>query len=657
MSLFNLPSAPVPLADTGAVSYRQVDLSTALNVTKWTQNQHVFRWAMDGNTWWIPQRSYLRIRAKFSRNYINSADDIDADTRVAGLGTIVEGDGVAPVYGFCSALFQSMQHDMSGSTVSSISNYVPQIDTLRYRTSKNEAWRRTLGASSNCYESFGKRQQKILRNSQSRDSAPEYVTFRKIDIMDSKDDGVLFPFDNQTHMTVSPSDYTYRGDTKMTAGESSDYPAGAPTGDLARSCSLVRLSRGAAFDVGVDVSWRRLRLNGRLEVGDWITFVYGSNALVFSLGAGVAAADEPITISPLVRLTSNVNNAFNVRTQVIAISNNKLYVYPAIPNAARSGFFDFVIEHVIKKHETMSSSEVEFLWSPPLSLWQDVTHAIPSSVHELRLTANNNYLQDCIEVLNVGNEHKFQVDIVDFKLFLGCVDGPPVGMDEKQSYVLNMADWQLNMSQVNPTPNISMRLSTFDVSPSATQLAFAFQRQEISSSASSVSEFTSLNNEAQTGLSRFYIQYAGQQRPTPDSDSSMIQYTSEADNQEQDRRNVDFSTQRWWETIINTNQLYSPGGTETRIQWFNLGPYYYFAWPKNPSDISTRVSIQYMMANPTDALNLLLFSRSNTAHQISLANGRVISVQTEIVFGSPSMVAPQAGSGMSGGSRSMMYRY
>ena len=652
MSLFNLPSAPVPLADTGAVSYRQIDLSTALNVTKWTQNQHVFRWAMDGNTWWIPQRSYMRVRAKFSRNVKNTVTTQHEDAYTTGLGTIVEGDGVAPVYGFCSSLFQSMQHDMSGSTVSSISNYVPQIDALRYRTSKNEAWRRTLGSSSNCYESFGKRQQKILRDSQSRDAAPEIIHYRKIDIADSKDNGADFPMDITVQMEVKTSDHTYRGDTAIIAGPSQNYPAAGATGDLSRNCTLVELKVAGAFNVANDISWDKLEENNRLSIGDWITFVYGSNAFLSGGAAGTAN-----TIAPLDQASSDDKHAFTVRTQVIYFSQNSLYVYPAIPHAALSVFFDFVIEHVIKKHETMSSSEVEFLWSPPLSLWQDVTHAIPSSVHELRLTANNNFQKDCIEVLNPGNENKFQVDIVDFKLFLGCVDGPPVGMDEKQSYVLNMADWQVNMSQVGLSAVPTMRLSTFDVNPSATQLAFAFQRQEISSSLSSVSEFTSSFGDAETGLSRFYIQYAGQQRPTPDSDSSMERHYQVGANQNQDLRNIDFSTQRWWETIINTNQLYSPGGTETRIQWYNLGPYYYFAWPKNPSDISTRVSIQYMMNNSHDLLNLLLFSRSNTAHQISLANGRVISVQTELVFGSPSMVAPQAGSGMSGGSRSMMYRY
>ena len=637
MSLFVLPSAPIPLADTGAVSYRQIDLSTALSGTRFTQNQHVFRYALDGNTWWIPQRSYLRVRAKFFRKNVNNvAANVADDIKVVAntYGVITEGDGVAPVYGFCSSLFQSMQHDMSGSTVSAISNYVPQIDTMRYRTSKNAAWRQTLGASSNCYESFFKRQQKILGSTVSRDAAPEIIKYRRADIQANPDSSA--PNESlaaTSTITIAAGTHSYRDDGNFGASVAEAAGAG---GAPARATSIVTLATGG--------NWQVMRAGNRLQIGDFITLSYGATAAINNVAAHV-------------RLETH-------RVQVLHITAAVLHVYPSIPANALTLNFDFIIEHVIQKQDTLSSAEVEFLWSPPLSLWQDVTHALPSSVHELRLTANNNYENDCLEVLNPGNKDKHGLEITDMKLFLGCVDGPPVGMDEKQSYVLNMADWQLNMAPVAVSggPNSAMRPFTFDVTPSTTQLAFAFQSADLASRLQSVSEFTSLNSDAQKGLARFYIQYAGQQRPTPDSDSIMTINNNNANNaivQSETFANgsKDFSTQRWWETIINTNQLYSPGGTETRIEWFNLGPFYFFAWPKNPSDISTRVSIQLIMNNQVDMLNLLLFSRSNTAHQISLANGRVISVQTELVFGSPSMVAPQGGSGMAGGSRSMMYRY
>jgi hypothetical protein len=81
-----------------------------------------------------------------------------------GAAAVTRGDAVVPAYGFCSTLFQSLQHDMSGSTVSQLSSYVAQIDAMRYRTSKSEAWRESLGLLTNAYGDFVARQNLILRS-------------------------------------------------------------------------------------------------------------------------------------------------------------------------------------------------------------------------------------------------------------------------------------------------------------------------------------------------------------------------------------------------------------------------------------------------------------------------------------------------------------
>ena len=606
MSIFALPQEPVPLASTGAISYRQVDLSTGLQVTNFTQNQHTFRWALDGNTWWIPQRSYIRVRAKFQRSDKASPPVLRA---------ITASDGIAPSYGFCNTLFQSIQHDMSGSTVSSISNYVPQIDVLRYRTSKNESWRASLGASANCYQPFVARQNRILRPVDSKDAVPQIVEYTRQSLQEYKPSTASLAIITATTCVSALS-----GVLSMNEGLILSSVVTAPT-VLDKMVSSLTLSGSAVWSAYPE----------RIAIGDWI--IYSSSTTI------------------------------RHRSQIVSILGNILYVYPAVADAAASATWNIIVEHVIEKNETSSSNDIEFLWSPPLSLWQDVAHAIPSSVHELRLTANNNWKKDCVQTMSATQNDFADVQITDMKLFLSCVDGPPVG-NTAETYVLNMSDWTLNMSQVpQQASTASQILATFDVSSSVTQLAFAFQSMEVSNQNNPVGLLVSSNGTAEWGLRRFYIQYAGQQRPTPDSDSKFDQTNSVGFGNNSSV--VDYTTQRWMESIINTSQLYAPGGVETKEEWTNLGPYYYFAWPKNPSDISTRVSVNYTMDNSYlvagvktyELLNLLLFSRGNTAHQISLANGRVVGVQTELVFGAPTMTTPQAGSGMAGGARNMMYKY
>jgi hypothetical protein len=94
-------------------------------------------------------------------------------------------------------------------------------------------------------------------------------------------------------------------------------------------------------------------------------------------------------------------------------------VYPAIPILNSTTTWDMTIFHKLEKEETLSAPFVEFLWSPPLSLWQDTTHAIPTSTHEFKLTANKNWNTDCLQFLNEGNnKDMFDVRITDFKLFI-----------------------------------------------------------------------------------------------------------------------------------------------------------------------------------------------------------------------------------------------
>jgi hypothetical protein len=138
MSLFNLPMAP-PSPDHGVSS---------MYMQKVEPNQPVQAGAAFGsqtlqfqinpavNEWFIPNRSYFRIR------YRLNAIAGDGIARI-GIGSVVEaatGDpdktklATYPAYGLCSRLFNSCRFYVGSTAVCSITSNLPQVDSVHKRT-------------------------------------------------------------------------------------------------------------------------------------------------------------------------------------------------------------------------------------------------------------------------------------------------------------------------------------------------------------------------------------------------------------------------------------------------------------------------------------------------------------------------------------------
>lgn len=96
-----------------------------------------FRFQTAGQKWWVPGRSYLRMRVNLTK----------ADGSLLALA-----DNVAPNMGLCASLFQSAEFRINDKTVSRIGDFMPQIDSIETRLSKSKSWVDSVGASSNCWQ-------------------------------------------------------------------------------------------------------------------------------------------------------------------------------------------------------------------------------------------------------------------------------------------------------------------------------------------------------------------------------------------------------------------------------------------------------------------------------------------------------------------------
>jgi hypothetical protein len=108
-----------------------------------------FRFENSGTKWWIPSKSYLKMRMR-----ITKPD-----------GTMLElGDGVAPNMDLMPNLFQSCEFRIQDKVVSRISDFVPQVDALDVRLSKSKAWLDSIGAATNYWQPLqGLRQADVIR--------------------------------------------------------------------------------------------------------------------------------------------------------------------------------------------------------------------------------------------------------------------------------------------------------------------------------------------------------------------------------------------------------------------------------------------------------------------------------------------------------------
>ena len=94
---------------------------------------------------------------------------------------------------------------------------------------------------------------------------------------------------------------------------------------------------------------------------------------------------------------------------------------------------------------------------------------------------------------------------------------------------------------------------------------------------------------------------------------------------------IDYTTQRYVESQIYSGAMFDAGGGESLDEWHKRGAYYYFSWPRDGTDRSTRVNVHNEFQGGTDTthMRLLLFSHSKQVARVRVQDGRVVDVQLE----------------------------
>ena len=138
MSIFNLKTSINEVESYGShskyIKYEQYKASRVVKDDAFPNGDIVYDVRTYGDRWFIPNRSYLKIRCSLTKTD----------------GTMLEiNDGIAPAMNLAPNLFKSMEFKINGRTVSSVNNHLAQVDTLCTRLSKSDSWLSTVGKSHN----------------------------------------------------------------------------------------------------------------------------------------------------------------------------------------------------------------------------------------------------------------------------------------------------------------------------------------------------------------------------------------------------------------------------------------------------------------------------------------------------------------------------
>lgn len=347
-----------------------------------------------------------------------------------------------------------------------------------------------------------------------------------------------------------------------------------------------------------------------------LTFGVAGNTSQFVPGDVV----EVDAVGGKLRLT--VSDVLTGTTLLISESKTRQIAAAVLP-------FRRIRQIVSSVDDTRKMNYFELVWQPPLSIFK-VNEALPSGKYELVLNPQTAsvYQKAAIESLvdktaNTGTTgapsagSNFIFNVVNMYMYLHTTEGP---REDDITYLLDLTQTRCQTDKID---NTSFQQKNFDVSPSTYALSVAYQdlragTNSVVSSSKFKSYNTAINSEEELKLERFFINYAGQNLPAPDADPEFV-------------AGKDWTTQRYTETHLYSGAYFDTGGAEDIKEWQKRGPYYYFKWPRDGTDRSTRVAIHQKFQNGTDVANarVLLFDHSKQVARVRVQGGRVVDVQVE----------------------------
>lgn len=524
--MFNLITSTSQLKSSAhnRANFHQLSPSRDITLNNFPNGNISIKWELSGTSWWLPMKSYIRLRCRMSKG---NGDPLTVS------------DGVAPTMNLANSLFNSVEVRLQDKTISKINDYVAQCDTLTQRLTKSKAWLDSVGQSAQLWSAdFNERRNVVCSDAE---SAAGYSKTRD----------------------------------ELGFGPQATLAIVAATGVLT------------------------FAPNGGIGIPDCRNVFPGGSYIRFSEAAGSFAAGTVARVLASTATTLSLDIKPSNDVGAVTSAFERFYPAPVSQTTVRG-----------------KAREFELTFQPPLSIFR-LGHALPVGQYELILTPSQNYQRLAFESLvektpgNGANDVKFE--ILDMQFLCYQMEAERVG---DLTYNLDLEEV---VAMTDKIASASFIQNSFDVPPSVYGLTVAYQDIGIgASSLTSASRFVERDGNERR-LNRFFMQYSDQKYPYIDSDAI------------EDQPNfIDYFTQRYSESIIQSGTYFLSGGAETLTDWRTRGNFYYWPVFKDATDRSTRVSISqsFQPGTNVDNLRILLFAHYRQLVTITIRGGRVVDMKS-----------------------------
>ena len=569
--IFQLPRKPEQLknANEGFANahYRQISATKDVTGNQFSQGVQQFRFDTSGNTWFLPSMSYFRLRC--------SLQHVREDQGPA-LPPLSNAD-LAPNMGLAANLFKSVEVRLNGHTVERISERVPQIDALKTRMSNTRGWLDTVGKTTNFWDpDFASRRAAVAVDgyeTNHRSWAPEYGP-----ALTQAEAG----FHANHLIAYNSATYVFQVDPN------GQFPVDLRHGPMA------------------------------LRPGDRLT--HGANVL------------EITQIVDARRGMANFVQSDQQGRDHIRDGNQD-------PPAGVNGWTIQKLKQA-RGNRAVRKNQFEIVWRPPLGLFE-LPHAIPpggqwmiefnpANPNDCRKNVVESLLDDLQSVTHPSIAGQFDFRVDEFQFYVYLLEAERF---DRGTWFLDVPQTRCQLQSMPPDCT-SLVQKNFDVHGKTTQLTLAFQDQaEGSDTRRSKSKFKirpvmaeeKEGHAAEEGqellLERFFINYGQEQKPTPDFDG---RFQGAVGTNLEPQTN--YLVHRYVDSLMHAGLFHTEGGAESFDEWLQRGPYYHFRWPKDATESSTRVSVNFKFSQPfadQQQHQVMLFSQWRSAYKITHNNGRV----------------------------------
>jgi hypothetical protein len=566
--------------------FLQVTSLADITGTSFTRSNIVFNFETNGNQWIDLSESFFRIRMTLST----------ARNTVAN-NQLLYSDGLAPAMNMGGGLFNMIQCEINDRVVSRIDNFVPQTDALMCRMSRTKSDIESNIGAPLWHPEFGVRQSIVCDNRPIDGAA---------DIRHKH--GKTYKLQD----TITLAGLGTSGDATFTIAA----PTAGPPAFTTVTITSADAANRSASSIG-----SRFKVGDVVELSGLTAQVGVCRGTVLSVGLPAGAAGTGALVAIIIRAAMAENLGAAVAVNVLP-AGAFINIYRPFDNTQDFG--------------NAGGEAFEFLWQPPLSIFQ-VPHAMPSNLrYRITLTPNQNYQVACVENRSLNALVPQPPDANNY------VTGYKLIMDQMNLYVRTYRHTStdnlrfiLDLTSYNCQSELisgnALSQKNFDVAASTTHLIVAYQ-SSLAGSDNSLPPtkllMNPINDAYNLDLTRFYLTYAGVAYPQPDGDSSFFNDSNVLANTNTNTGiSIDYTTWPYLQGLISSGSYRDSGGWESYANWKSKGPCSIFKTSKDERSQSTRVVVNNSFANNQPNRNLLLFNVFKQVCEISIENAKVSSVQ------------------------------